>query len=160
MASLITSRSNPAVVLAASLKDKKFRDRHGLFFVEGEKMFAECVANRLPITYVFVAESAGERLLSRVETAIADSEITDASVLLVADHVFEKISSEKSHEPWGIGPPSTNSPILYRRGRKKARARRQKTAPHRAFPAKRAPQSLDKRRKYRYSTCVIRKNMR
>ena len=100
MATLITSRSNPAVQLAASLKDKKFRDRHGLFSVEGEKMFDECVANRLPIAYVFVAESAKERFLSRVDAALADFAGDSPMVLVLADHVFEKISTEKS--PQGI----------------------------------------------------------
>ena len=43
----ITSRNNPTVLLAASLKDKKNRDRHGLFLVDGEKLFLEAVANGL-----------------------------------------------------------------------------------------------------------------
>jgi TrmH family RNA methyltransferase len=96
----ITSRNNPTVLLAASLKDKKNRDRHGLFLVDGEKLFLEAVANGLPIAYVFISESVAERQLGLLERAFSDAKGERGRVLVLKDHVFEKITAEKS--PQGI----------------------------------------------------------
>lgn len=97
---VITSRNNPSVLLAASLKDKKRRDENGLFLVDGEKLFLEAVSNGLGIASVFISESVAERQLMLVERAISNEKWKNVRVLVLKDHVFEKITAEKS--PQGI----------------------------------------------------------
>ena len=49
---VITSRKNPLVMLAASLQEKKYRDRHGLFCVPGHKLCREALLSGAPIEHV------------------------------------------------------------------------------------------------------------
>jgi TrmH family RNA methyltransferase len=88
---LITSRSNPAVVAAAALKEKKYRDESRSFLLEGIKLFREAVAAGLAIERVF----ATEKNLSLCREILPEGEI-----VAVTDSVLEKISTEKS--PQGV----------------------------------------------------------
>ena len=49
---MIISKSNPKIKEVRSLKQKKFRDELGLYFVEGHKMVKEAVSFNLPIKYI------------------------------------------------------------------------------------------------------------
>ena len=86
---ILTSKNNPLIKETATLKDKKGRKTHGLFLVEGKKMFSECLTSGLEIERVFLAESYLEELPSlRVET------------VRVSDDVFRFLSDEKT--PQGV----------------------------------------------------------
>ncbi len=87
----ITSRSNPTVVAAAGLKEKKYRDESRSFLLEGVKLFREAVASGLVMERVF----ATERMVSLCRELLPAGEI-----LTVSDSVLEKISTEKS--PQGV----------------------------------------------------------
>ena len=50
---VIISRNNPAVKLAASLKDKKGRYKAALFMAEGAKLTAEALSAGLPVEKIF-----------------------------------------------------------------------------------------------------------
>ncbi len=84
----ITSRSNPAVQEAASLKEKKYRDRSKSFLVEGKKLFSEVLLSGAEIEQVFVTEQ---------NLSICGG-IPEDRIFEVTDSVLEKISSEKSPE--------------------------------------------------------------
>lgn len=88
---IITSRSNPAVVAAAALKEKKYRDKSHTFLLEGVKLFHEAVASGIEIEKVFVTSALRLMVTER---------LPQAEVIEVADTVFEKISTEKS--PQGV----------------------------------------------------------
>ena len=91
---IISSRNNPTVKWAAALKDKKGRDKEGRFIAEGEKLTYEAIESRLPVTNIFVAESKSEKILPKLRALDAASKSTDATVQVLADGVFEKISTE------------------------------------------------------------------
>ena len=88
---LITSRSNPTVVAAAALKEKKYREESRSFLVEGVKLFREAVASGLVIECVFATES----MVKTCRDILPEGEI-----VTVSDSVLEKISTEKS--PQGV----------------------------------------------------------
>jgi TrmH family RNA methyltransferase len=100
LAEKITSRSNPTVKFAYSLREKKGRDEAGAFIAEGEKLTYEAIEAGLPITHIFVAESKSERILNALRRYEANGACKDTEVLLLSDSAFEKISTEKA--PQGI----------------------------------------------------------
>ena len=53
---IIRSTQNPIVKFVASLKEKKFREREGLFLVEGRKMVSEGFARGAEIQTVYATE--------------------------------------------------------------------------------------------------------
>ena len=89
----ISSKSNQLIVKIAKLKDKKYRKSEGLFRFDGIKLFLEAVQNNVPIRYVFISESADEKIKSTVE----NSDI-DASIFAVSDEVFTKLTDEQAPE--------------------------------------------------------------
>lgn len=58
--------SNNEIKLIKSLSAKKFRDEHGLFTVEGDKMVAEAAASSFEVLKVYRREDIGEALMSRI----------------------------------------------------------------------------------------------
>ena len=88
---VITSRSNPKVISASALKDKKYRDETGCFLIEGTKLFCEAVRSGIKLTDVFCTEE---------QYGFCRNVLSEAEITVVADTVLEKISTEKS--PQGI----------------------------------------------------------
>ena len=97
----ITSRQNATVVWAASLAEKKYREKHRTFLLEGVKLVREAFASRLPITHVFIAESKRDAVLAELplDELLSSVEGTP-EILLLSDACFEKISTEKA--PQGV----------------------------------------------------------
>lgn len=86
---IITSKSNPGVSLAASLSEKKYRDRYGLFKTDGFKLAHELLSKGIRPETVYISEKSIEKAKE------LDCE-TAATVL--SDSLFERISDEKSPE--------------------------------------------------------------
>ena len=97
---IITARNNPTVKWAASLKDKKGREAEGVFIAEGEKLSYEAIEAHLPVTHIFVAESKAGRILPRLHELDSVQSCENARVIILADGVFEKISTENA--PQGV----------------------------------------------------------
>ena len=91
---IITSKNNPAVVAAAKLSDKKYRERTKTFAFEGIKLFGEAFSAGVHFSRVFVTEDAyakyGEAL----------SGLPSGVLSVVSDAVYGKLSFE--HAPQGI----------------------------------------------------------
>lgn len=91
---IITSKNNPAVVAAAKLSDKKYRERTQTFAFEGIKLFTEAFSAGVRFSRVFVTEEAygkyGEAL----------SALPEGVLSVVSDAVYEKLSFE--HAPQGV----------------------------------------------------------
>lgn len=98
--SYISSRQNPTVRFASSLKEKKFRDQHESFLAEGWKLLEEAVSASLPITHLFIEESKKEIYLEKALLLLENGKMGNVAVFLVSDACFEKISTEKS--PQGV----------------------------------------------------------
>ena len=90
---IITSRSNPRIVDAAKLQDKKHRTKTGRFFFEGHKLFTEARNAHVPIECVIAEEQAYEKYAA----LFADPQF---EILVVPAAVYEKITAEQA--PQGI----------------------------------------------------------
>lgn len=88
---MILSRQNPLIKLAKSLSDKKFRDREGLYVVEGIKMVREALELNLCISHLLVTPDCYEK----TKDFLGDKEVD-----LVEESVFNSISNEVT--PQGI----------------------------------------------------------
>ncbi len=97
---VITSRNNPTVKKAALLKEKKHRDEEKLFIAEGEKLTYEALEASLSVTKIFVSESKSSKILPKLRELEAKEKGEKTTVYVLADGVFEKISTENS--PQGI----------------------------------------------------------
>ena len=91
---IITSKNNPAVVAAAKLSDKKYRERTGTFAFEGIKLFREAFSAGVHFSRVFVTEGA----YAKYGEALAA--LPSGVLSVVSDAVYEKLSFE--HAPQGI----------------------------------------------------------
>lgn len=91
---IITSKNNSAVVAAAKLSDKKYREKTKTFAFEGIKLFKEAFSAGVRFVRVFATEEAygkyGEAL----------SVLPDGVLTVVSDAVYEKLSFE--HAPQGV----------------------------------------------------------
>jgi TrmH family RNA methyltransferase len=90
---IITSRKNPSVMFAASLADKKQRDRSGLFAFEGFKLLEDALRSGTEIDRVFVTERAYGKYKTLL-SAVADK------ITVVTDEVYAKFSFENA--PQGV----------------------------------------------------------
>ncbi len=90
---IITSRNNKTVIEASKLKDKKYRQRTGLYYFEGYKLFEEALTSNIELKTVFVHEERYAEykiLLDR----------TAATIYTVSQSVYEKLTDDKA--PDGI----------------------------------------------------------
>lgn len=89
----ITSRQNALVKLTASLTERKYRSREGLFRFDGQKLFVEALQKGLPLFAVLFRASAAPALLA----AAGDPDVpADCRVALLEDDLFDRLSEEKS----------------------------------------------------------------
>ena len=97
---ILTSRNNQTVKWAASLKEKKGRDREKMFIAEGEKLTYEALEAALPIEKIFVSESKSDKIIPKLKE-LSDKGLGEKSeVTVLSDTVFEKISTENA--PQGV----------------------------------------------------------
>jgi len=89
----ITSRSNPRIVDAAKLQEKKHRYKTERFFFEGHKLFSEARAASVPIECVIAEEQA----FAKYADLFVDPTF---EILVVPQSVYEKITAEQA--PQGI----------------------------------------------------------
>lgn len=90
----IESRSNPTVKFAASLADKKFRDREMVFPAEGFTLFFDFAKMGLFPRKVYLSEKASS-LRRDVEAVLPE---TCAELYLLSDTAFEKVTTEKGSQ--------------------------------------------------------------
>lgn len=95
----ISSRQNPTVMLAASLSEKKNREKTRLFRFDGKKLFAEACACGLDIKYVFLIEDKKDELIEFVKKCAETHNIELLEcVYILSGAAFDKICEEKSPE--------------------------------------------------------------
>ena len=91
---IITSKNNSAVMAAAKLADKKYREREGKFAFEGIKLFSEAMAAGVRFSRVFVTEAAYEKYAEKLST------LEKGVLTVVSEAVYEKLSFENA--PQGV----------------------------------------------------------
>lgn len=87
---MITSRRNPLLVETAALKEKKYRDRSGLFLAEGTVLLSEALLSGVIPLRVFVTPKAMSRLPRELPASV--------SVIPVSEEAYEKLSTEDAPE--------------------------------------------------------------
>ena len=92
---IISSRQNSLIKLTASLTERKFREREGLFRFDGKKLFREALDCALPLFAVLLRESSVEAVLDFVGDA---SPASDCRAAILPDELFDRICEEKSPE--------------------------------------------------------------
>ncbi|MFA6947622.1 MAG: RNA methyltransferase [Eubacteriales bacterium] len=94
---IITSRSNPAVMAAVKLADKKYRDAARLFMFEGVKLLSEALGAGADIAEVYFTEDAYGKYYPSYSDALG---VCGAHIRVLSQSVYEKLSLEKS--PQGV----------------------------------------------------------
>lgn len=82
---IITSKSNPLIKEISALADKKYRNKLGLYVVEGTKTVNECIAAGCEIDKIICSEELSDNYPDAVS---------------VSREIFERLSSEKT--PQGV----------------------------------------------------------
>ena len=94
---IIQSRSNPLITRMAKLSDKKYRDREGLFRIDGVKLLSEAVSSGVQIEYIFIADTKRDKLTGELADELSRA---DGTVIFVSDDVLAKLTDESA--PQGI----------------------------------------------------------
>ena len=79
----ITSRKNEKIIWASKLSEKKFRDKEGIFFVEGAKLLEEVILSKHIVEKIFFTAKAYNSYRELLEKSKAED------CYLVTDEVFE-----------------------------------------------------------------------
>ena len=97
---VITSRNNTLIKWVSSLHSKKGREENGCFFAEGIKLVKEALEAKLPVTYIFLAQSKKSEYLDCILKLCECDVYKNTEIVLLTDEVFEKISTENA--PQGV----------------------------------------------------------
>lgn len=98
MTEFITSSQNKFIKLAASLKQKKYRDELSLFIIEGVRLVEEAAKSSWQVaTCIYTAEAL---LQERVQGVVADLQSKNCRMIQVSTSIYDKITDTK--EPQGI----------------------------------------------------------
>ncbi|MFQ5654344.1 MAG: RNA methyltransferase substrate-binding domain-containing protein, partial [Planctomycetota bacterium] len=91
MRARLTSLKNPRVVRAVRLRDRRPRERQGLFLIEGYRELRRAIERGLPFEELFICEELylGENEPALVERAEREC---GAEVIPVTPQVFERIA--------------------------------------------------------------------
>ena len=85
----ITSRTNPLIVEAVKLNNKKYRDLSHMFCFEGIKLFREAKKRGVRLMRVFVTEDAADRLSG-------ETDIPGCETFTVSGPVYDKLTGDKA----------------------------------------------------------------
>lgn len=96
--------SSAQIKLIRSLKDKKFRDRYGLFVVEGEKLVSEALGSGYAVEEVFRTSEIGEAAMERI------SHLSTPSSVLALVHIRKDSPSQLKRGGLYLGLDSIRDP--------------------------------------------------
>lgn len=92
---IIASRQNALLKLTASLSERKYREREGLFRFDGKKLFLEGLDADIPLFAVLFRESSVDAIID----AAGDRELPrDCRAVVLPDELFDRISEERAPE--------------------------------------------------------------
>jgi TrmH family RNA methyltransferase len=94
----ISSAANKLIKEIASLRQRKYRDRLGMFLAEGVRLVEECANAAWPVKMCIYTEEAAAR--ERAKAVIERLSATDCRMIAVSEDVYNKISD--TEQPQGI----------------------------------------------------------
>ncbi|MBP2662865.1 MAG: aviRb [Firmicutes bacterium] len=98
MSEYISSVANKLIKEIASLKQRKYRDRQGLFLAEGVRLVEECANAGWPVKMCIYTEDAARR--ERAQAVIERLSAADCRMVVVSEDIYNKISD--TEQPQGI----------------------------------------------------------
>ena len=98
MSEYISSVANKLIKEIASLKQRKYRDRQGLFLAEGVRLVEECANAGWPVKMCIYTEDAVRR--ERAQAVIERLSAADCRMVVVSEDIYNKISD--TEQPQGI----------------------------------------------------------
>lgn len=98
MIEIITSLQNTNIKLAASLKQKKYRDEKKLFIVEGIRLSEDAIKSNWQIQQCFCTDEALQN--TRVQKILGQLEEMNCRIYKVSKSIYDKLSETK--EPQGL----------------------------------------------------------
>lgn len=98
MSEYISSVANKLIKEIASLKQRKYRDKLGLFVAEGVRLVEECKSANWPVQMCIYTEEAAAR--ERTKAIIDRLSITSCRMIIVSEDIYNKISD--TEQPQGI----------------------------------------------------------
>lgn len=87
---LITSRQNPRVKQLMQLRQRRARDRAGLFLIEGYREITRALAGKIPLRELFICPDL--YLGSQEETRVAEAEAQGAAIFTCSPELFHHLS--------------------------------------------------------------------
>lgn len=75
------AKTNQLVKLAKSLSEKKFRDKHSLFLLEGPHLIEEALKVDYNLKYVIFSDKADRKLIAKIESKNIQTYFVDENVL-------------------------------------------------------------------------------
>lgn len=92
---IIASRQNALLKLTASLTERKYREREGLFRFDGKKLFLEGLDAGIPLFAVLFRESS----VDAITHAAGDRQLPrECRAVILPDELFDRISEERAPE--------------------------------------------------------------
>lgn len=92
---IIASRQNALLKLTASLTERKYREREGLFRFDGKKLFLEGLDAGIPLFAVLFRESSVDAIID----AAGDRQLPrECRAVILPDDLFDRISEERAPE--------------------------------------------------------------
>ena len=98
MSEYISSVANKLIKEIASLKQRKYRDRQGLFLAEGVRLVEECANAGWPVKMCIYTEDVARR--ERAQAVIERLSAADCRMVVVSEDIYNKISD--TEQPQGI----------------------------------------------------------
>ncbi len=90
----LTSRTNPLVKDAASLKEASVRKKTGRFLIEGARLCEDAAINGVAIEKLFITEKAAEKYREEFVSV----EKCAAKSFFISEHIAEKLSDTKNSQ--------------------------------------------------------------
>ena len=100
MNTIISSKNNPIVKRAASLKEKKGRREYGAFLAEGEKLTAECLRSSLQAERAYVSENYAGKRAEEIFALLEKRGLGEDKITYLSESAFSFVSEEKT--PQGV----------------------------------------------------------
>lgn len=98
MSEYISSVTNKLIKEIASLKQRKYRDKFGMFLAEGVRLVEECANACWPVAICIYTEEAAVH--ERAKAIIDQLSATNCRMVMVSEDIYNKISD--TEQPQGI----------------------------------------------------------
>lgn len=99
MGEVVVSNQNKYVTLARALCERKQRQKSSLFRFDGVKLLCEAAKRGARLDFLLISEGAYDSVSEKAQRLYGlDIKSLDCRIVVIADHLFDKISEENAPE--------------------------------------------------------------